>query len=841
MDELRNKGKMICKRKNNQQGFTLAEILMAVAILIILMGVSFIGVNRYMRSMALLERNGVAKEIFVAAQNHLTMAQGQGYLGVNDFGESDNTSDNGFITVGLNDSITNVMLPFGSIDETVRGSGNYYIRYQKETGRVLDVFYWTSSRGRFDLSEMDGSNLSQAMAARGDKEAQKSFTSGGKNGVLGWFGGESAAELPESDPYLAPEIEVHNEDVLYLKVTNPNTDGELIVYVEGVESGTVACFNYGGERDGKTPNAAVLQTGSTPGQKYIVLDDVANPARLFSNIASFTDIDIKEGTAFIPGEDIRVYAEAYKKGTMAGVGRSATQITNSLFQSVETDTDPDDETADSTIYISNFRHLENLYDTKSEVNLDAIGIDTGAAVKAEQTEDLFWNTPDAAGESDHSEKSYVRHVNKLYTDVFKGDYAPPASMIIFDDASSAANCYVPVSPSYELDYNGIGYAVWDVNINYGSDAGLIGSMNGGSLSNMELINFNVTSSAGNAGALAGSLETGSSTVQKTQITNVVVYNTERYETSAAGNIKTTASGKSAGGLIGSLDSSATGVGVTACAAALYVDSAGDAGGLIGKINGPFDLKDSYSGGHTIKNTAKYYDKLTPVNVPNGEQINVIGGRNAGGLVGSANLTGVGNTGKIEHCYSTCSVYTRANESGLYAGGLVGQANGTIASCYAAGYVSGAEETSGSTPTTTDGTKVLTRIGQFAGNLSGATLSAENPNWYFMIINERADSTQGFSYLSAVGGEAVHTGITALDATTDTYNTFTMSSAWNTATPYDSILGTYYQNKYNLKTVKQLGADLTVPVDMQDYIDEYFVKTHYGDWPAPEIFVINTAS
>ncbi len=831
--------------------------MMAVAILTILAGVSFVGVNRYMRSMALLERNGIAKEIFVAAQNHLTMAQGQGYLGVNDdgFGKSDKTADKGFYTVGLKDAITSVMLPFGSIDETVRASGNYYIRYQKETGRVLDVFYWTTSQGRFDLAGMnDGSKLSDALSARGNDTAQKSFSSGG-NGVLGWFGGERAVELPSHAPYLAPDIEIHNDDVLYLKVTNPNTEGVLVVYIEGMTSGAVACFNYGGARPGsKSSNSSVLQTGSKPGQRYIVLDDVANGDRLFSKIASFPDIDVEEGAAFIPGEDIRVYAEAYNKEVVAGIGRSASQITNSLFQSVETETvgaaaaPANPAETESTIYIKNFRHLENLNDAKSHMNPLAMGIIAeGGPVKAEQTEDLFWNTPDVEGESGHSEKSYVRHVNKLYSDVFKedytSDYTQTGSMVIFGDSSSAKDCYVPVSPNYELAYNGVGNAVWDVTINYASDAGLFGSMTGGSLSNLELINFNVTSGGGNAGALAGTLTANSNSTLKIPITNVIAYNTPRYETSITGNIRTSGDGKSAGGLIGSLNSSATAT-VTACAASLYVDSAGDAGGLVGTIKGPIELTKSYSGGHTVKTKAAYYDKLTPVNMPNGEQINVIGGRNAGGLVGNADLNAVGNAGKIEQCYSTCSVYTLASQAGLYAGGLVGeQAGGTIALCYAVGYVSGKEETdAGSTATITDGTKICARIGQFAGNLTGVTMNTETPNWYYMIVNERYDTDNGFTYLAPVGGGASpsHSGITALDETVNSYNSFTMSSAWNTATPYDPVLGTYYQNKYNLRTVEQLGTNLTVPNDMKEYIDEFFVKTHHGDWPAPETFVINTA-
>ena len=68
-------------RTKLQRGFTLAETLIVVAIITILSGVSFIAVQNHMRSLAQLERDGIAKEIFVAAQNHLTMSKSENYPG----------------------------------------------------------------------------------------------------------------------------------------------------------------------------------------------------------------------------------------------------------------------------------------------------------------------------------------------------------------------------------------------------------------------------------------------------------------------------------------------------------------------------------------------------------------------------------------------------------------------------------------------------------------------------------------------------------------------------------------------------------------------------------------
>ena len=65
-------------RKN--RGFTLAEVLIVAALLVVLSGVAFVAVWSNLRSLAQLERDAIAKEIYVAAQNHLTTAKSQGYL-----------------------------------------------------------------------------------------------------------------------------------------------------------------------------------------------------------------------------------------------------------------------------------------------------------------------------------------------------------------------------------------------------------------------------------------------------------------------------------------------------------------------------------------------------------------------------------------------------------------------------------------------------------------------------------------------------------------------------------------------------------------------------------------
>ena len=182
------------KKKRRISGFTMAEMLIVVAIIAVLGGVSFIAVQTYQRSMQQLERDAIATEIFVAAQNHLTMAEGQGFLENSEFGvKYDDTSyyflHNKGEAVGQ-DTLLGQMLPFGSVDETVRIGGSYIIHYQPRPAIMLDVFYCEESGG---LSANPANVLGEKRGA--DKKASRRSN----NPVLGWYGGNGATLPPPID------------------------------------------------------------------------------------------------------------------------------------------------------------------------------------------------------------------------------------------------------------------------------------------------------------------------------------------------------------------------------------------------------------------------------------------------------------------------------------------------------------------------------------------------------------------------------------------------------------------------------------------------------------------
>ena len=762
-------------KKRNNLGFTLAELLIVVAIITVLGGVSFIAVQNYQRDMALLERDAIAKEIFIAAQNHLTMADSQGYMGVEmDKPEYETTIKRSEETIkvyvaaygGTMTDPLDVMLPFGAIDETVRAGGRYAIRYQTNPARVLDVFYWTPGTSRFDGTASYDANMLAlgAESARNNRKNNKP--------IIGWYGGEGV-EAGGEYRIVAPKLEVVNAETLYVKITDTNSDytdtetakalARMKLIIKGVTSNAMLSVSL----NSSDINARLEYDNVNKVYTY-VLDDITKADMHFADLASETD------SPFLPGEDIVVQAVAYSNERLSNIAYSAEYTTNSLFgdlEEVKTTGEDGTETVTHTAMIGNMRHLENLDPSVS--NLDNLKGEDSTQPKnvlkiaaARQLVDLA--APADPDDTDAKDLSWA------------GFKTATGGTKVFEYKDTAgAESFHPVTPGYALDYQGQGHSVEGISVNVTGDAGLFGALSeDSSVSDLALIDFNIVGK--NAGALAGSM-TGA------DVTNVVAYNTAAYNT-AAGLTATVAGTGDVGGLIGTM----SGGSVEKSAAALVVRSTGgNAGGLIGSASDSATVTASYAGGHTNKG-AYYNDNKTPI-------YNVTAAESAGGLIGSAGDTA------INYSYSTCSAI------GATAGGLAGTAAGNIEKCYAAGLVSASTE---------DG-----KQGAFAGTYSGTATGC----LYYEIVNEA---------LKAVDDDAAREGITALDADVTSYNAFVGKPAdWQTAAAYDKaaldkLFGT---DKYSLQTVSQLGATLKAS---DDDTTDYFVSVHHGDWPAPETLIIN---
>ena len=779
--------------KRNSRGFTMMEMLIAVAILVILMGLGFIAVQNYQRSMKQLELDKTAREIFVAAQNHLTVAESQGFLekrkAADKVGDSHvrdgETYHYYFVTPRdsrLNEAgVLQDMLPMFSIDDKVRQGGSYVIEYSLASATVTNVFYSDQSRlSEYTFNNNDWESLFVDPGYLNDDKAKSRLDGYGDNkAVIGWYGGENAKTLTRTKLY-APKVQIINAERLEVKVSFTRTaikrmaeqgiDAQLKVIVQGETSKKqININNEEGKRSisyfDADPFTKSEVIGTTAYRSHVyVLDDITQRGKHFKDICcAGTD-------PLIPGENIKVSVSVQSTSVLSNVPTRSAGPTNSLFG--DSSSIGDALGSDGVADIANFRHLENLDPKISGYDLEAIrSAGDGPATKAVQSRSLAKN-------SDSEDLSWQGFLKKT-----GGTYIYNAA-----GQPSKNGSYVPVNPEYEkgantvhylTSYDGKGLSIEGVKIDDSTNAGLFGSLYDCDIKNVELVNFDIRTSNGSAGALAGS---GSGLT----VTNVLAHNTLADDSGLM--IK---GSNATGGLVGQASKST----IAESAAAVYVESSSSsAGGLVGKITGESSVNASYAGGHT--SDGKYLSVKT-----GDKRVNVQGATNSGGLVGEATFDagGAGDKYGIYNSYATTSV-----SGGNNVGGLVGSvAGGSIEKSYCTGLVVARE---GATDP---------KLGAFAGAVSGVTLKNKDCK-FFSIINEGMSAVPGTTDL----------GVDAFDKTAKTYQAFFKGT--EPAKPYDKTLADYYQNKYAFQTVKRLGGENVTG----------FVKTHYGDWPAPEVLVRN---
>lgn len=277
--------KNVNKKLYEKKGFTLAEMLLTVSIIIILGAVIAVNVIRYRQNLKLTEMDNAAREIYMAAQNHLSESVSTGewgeiyaanadstdkaapvktsesgtsasessssgqtktdpYLGtflgnkLSDVGEnvsedtSDSDTNHAFYYLIVNsksdlekDNAIKEILPKGAIDETVR-QGAYIIEYDALLGQIYDVFY-TDSKVSLTfaktVNKLDSEikSSSDAKSRSDSKSLRKQFTISSKKIALGYYGGATASDNEYKGEKIT--VDVKNENRLYLIVNVPKT------------------------------------------------------------------------------------------------------------------------------------------------------------------------------------------------------------------------------------------------------------------------------------------------------------------------------------------------------------------------------------------------------------------------------------------------------------------------------------------------------------------------------------------------------------------------------------------------------------------------------------------
>lgn len=445
------------RRYKNSNGFTMAEMLITVAIIVILCAFGFVAVIHHQRNLKRMEMDETAQEIFIAAQNHLTAAQANGqwdsFLEKTSKADSargtkikydptkldneGNDSTNCLFYSMTTESVSEVkdgamefILPEGAIDETLRGY-HFYIEYDAMSGTVYGVFYTDSDH---PITEEDAQKVS-----RTDANARRDYRVDGKRTIIGYYGG-ALGELKNPGDLYAPSVAVRNAESLVLYVVDKNynrpisaqTKGNTGSAQEGGDSKketfkTKLKLTIEGAVSGKTfettidPETVSSQTDAFS-QSVLAEDSVKQfkvvvPGRSAADNGAQTTADVKAKyyaivldsivrenghfadlfPEFYPGEDVTITVTL--TSDKGGEDVSQTVTVNSLFNSVKTEKNLLGNDKETIVTVSNARHLQNLSSEVSGVDFEnkkiakEVTVDTVSVVR-----DLYWDEDSAAEE-----------------------------------------------------------------------------------------------------------------------------------------------------------------------------------------------------------------------------------------------------------------------------------------------------------------------------------------------------------------------------------------------------------------------------------------------------------
>ena len=293
-------------RTKNTQGFTLAELLLALAIVLILAALAAPSISNIQRTMRMAQLDAAASDIAVAAQHQMTSMKVSGtwltVLDENedafiDSGDSDaptlseqlansvpqaiaaehDASDLLYMTASQ--AIAMGILPVNSIDNNVR-SGDFIIEYSASTATVFGVFYTDRKTGFFQTASVDPDNpnpaqnyytLIKSEAGRTQVDRIKA------NPMIGYFGGTPAGATNEV-ALANPTIWVNDEGWLCIQDSNLSKHPEWLTSLEVLIENQKIVDEKTGEKSTATIAFAGLQGGNntTTYQAGVDLEDAEN-------------------------------------------------------------------------------------------------------------------------------------------------------------------------------------------------------------------------------------------------------------------------------------------------------------------------------------------------------------------------------------------------------------------------------------------------------------------------------------------------------------------------------------------------------------------------------------
>lgn len=528
-----------CLPKNRKnKGFTLTEILVTVAILVILMSlatVSFVALRRNLRQK---ELDAKAEIIYAAAQNRMAELRAAGYgdsFALNsdrgvaklsippcDIQEDAEQEEPTFYYVKALDKTTQssaarLLLTETAVDRDLWGS-QWIIEYNADTGLVYAVFYSEEKTGSSYLTD----SFYGSEDYRDNMRIRSNRLSDGAR--IGYYGGDLTRI--NGTYLLHPTIEIVNNEKLTAKFSCVSPDLGNGFTPRLTFQVTIA--------DQKDPTKKVTRTLSTTAAGNglytadMILDSLEDTGKKFSQ--QFPDL--------VPGNNIAVTLSVTADDSRVDKA-NYTVYTNSLFAYEKGG-------SETVARIAYRRHLQNLDTATSNVD--------PKVTSAILLNDLSYKDPAGGYYS-------FKPITNEYLDSFSGRDNSTESGVF-----SIKDMYIRTT-----DYGGL-FAKYN-----------------GEVKDLVMSNTRVASGTGYAGALIGWVD------GNTELENVRVYLSDlsvtKYKT--AGEVPGYINGTYAGGLVGLVDTGKE-LRVTSSASATTVAAANAAGGLAGLVRGTLNVNTAYT-------------------------------------------------------------------------------------------------------------------------------------------------------------------------------------------------------------------------------------------------------
>ena len=374
--------RLFFRKKQRRRGFTLLETVVAAGIIAVLLGIAIPSVIYIKGSLDAKQRDNYAKSIYLSVQTQLTMMHSAGTLPelhpagstphaiprTDNAGFTGSTEGFCYITSAPSDeAIFDRMLPYGSIDETLR-TQQILIEYNPVSASVVSVFYSESS----DLLGYD--NIAR------DQDTRRHLKVGYYDGTDGELGGTGNVIGSDPEPQRLvsrPELRFDNDTgTVTLTVPVPG-DLTAATFLQNLSIRlSVAGDKSGAEirnidlKDETNPRVGEpVLSGNTCVFTY-VLDSIEDPSQGFLNL----------GGGFIPGENVTLSAAGSYYLTNAQLGQMSVTIRDAVCHNVN----PLFAACTAvTISVANARNLQNLnLFADSEKDIRTVEI----------TQDIVWNS-----------------------------------------------------------------------------------------------------------------------------------------------------------------------------------------------------------------------------------------------------------------------------------------------------------------------------------------------------------------------------------------------------------------------------------------------------------------